>query len=208
VQSTLKNALFRLSPLARKLLPRLVLRFLLLHVLHSNRGYWRLAHAGSRRCLEDELLPWLAQRYRKILFVGTGSYTHHYEKQFRRDQYTTIDWHPRNAVWGARDHITAPVEEIARHRPKGFFDCVILNGVFGFGVDEVEHMRTVIEALHGALAPQGLLVVGWNTDMHADPEELGLYDPYFTSNTVEPWVRRRSFPSETHVYDFYVRRPD
>ena len=152
-------------------------------------------------------MPWLAQRYRRILFVGTGSYTYHYEKQFRRDQYTTIDWQPRNAVWGVRDHITAPIEEIGRHRPSGFFDCIILNGIFGFGVDEVDHMRSVIKALHDALGPHGLLVVGWNTDLHADPEALGLYDPYFTPNTQEPWVKRRHFPPETHVYDFYVRRP-
>jgi hypothetical protein len=202
------NALFRFSPLARKVLPKSVLRFLLLHVLQTNRPYARMYYAASRLCLEKELLPWLAKRYRKILFVGTASYTFHYERQFRRDQYTTIDRQARNAVWGARDHIIAPIEDIARARPKGFFDCIILNGVFGFGVDEVEHMRVVIKALHEALCPGGVLIVGWNTDRHADPEALGLFEPYFGPNTEQPWLERRRFPQETHLYDFYVRRDD
>ncbi len=208
VPSSLKNALFRFAPLARKVLPRAVQRFILLHVLQGNRPYRDMARMGSRRFLEDELLPWLASRHGRILFVGTAAYTHHYERQFRRDQYTTIDRHPRTAVWGARDHITAPIEEIGRHRPKGFFDCIILNGIFGFGVDEIDHMRAVIKELHHALRPGGFLIVGWNTDLHADPETLGLFTPYFVPNEEEPWTARRQFPSETHVYDFYVRRPD
>lgn len=202
--NALKNALSRFSPLARRVLPRSVLRFILVRIFGANRPY----NLASRHCLEDEILPWLAERCGKILFVGTESYAWHYGKRFRPDQYTTIDRDPHNAVWGARDHITAAVEEIGRHRPRGFFDCVILNGVFGFGVDHADHMRMVVKALHGALRPGGLLVVGWNTDRHADPVALGVYEPYFAESKEEPWVQRREFPPETHVYDFYVRRPD
>jgi hypothetical protein len=206
VRNPLKTALFRFSPLARRILPKWIQRFLLLNVLRTNQRYARMYHAASRVWLQGELFPWLARRYARILFVGTSSYTYHYEKLFRPDQYTTIEVLPGNAVWGARDHIIAPIEEIGRYRPVGFFDCIILNGVFGFGVDDVEHMRVVIKALHHALGPQGLLVVGWNTNLHADPEPL--LAPYFAPNTEEPWVKRRTFPPETHVNDFYVRRPD
>lgn len=200
----LKNVLSRFSPLAKRILPRWVLRFVLVRIFRANRPY----DLASRHCLEDEILPWLAERYGRILFVGTQSYTWHYAKRFRPRQYTTIDRDPETAVWGARDHIVAAIEEIGRHRPQGFFDCVILNGVFGFGVDDAGHMRMVIKALHGALRPGGFLVVGWNTDRHADPVMLGVYDPCFTASNEEPWVQRRRFPPETHVYDFYVRRPD
>jgi SAM-dependent methyltransferase len=199
-----KSVLFRFSPLARKLLPKWALRFLLLTVLQTNRRYAGMYEAASRLCLERELLPWLAQHYGRVLFVGTSSYTRHYEKQFRRDQYTTIDVQPRNAVWGAANHIVAPIEEIGRHLPAGSFDCIVLNGVFGFGVDDPDHMRRVIAALHTALGPQGFLVVGWNTNLHADPAPL--LAPCFVANTREPWVQRRTFPLETHVYDFFLRR--
>lgn len=201
----LKRVLFRFSPLARRLLPKRLQRFILLKILGTNRRYARMYHAASRVCLESELLPWLARHYERVLFVGTSSYTHHYERLFRPDRYTTIEVQPRGAVWGARQHIVAPVEEIGRHRPPGAFDCVVLNGVFGFGVDDPEHMRRVIVALHEVMAPQGFLVVGWNTDLHDDPAPL--LAPYFAPSAREPWVTRRTFPPETHVYDFYVRRP-
>jgi len=157
--------------------------------------------------MEREIQPWVVQRFSRVLFVGTASYTYHYERLFKPGQYTTLDLHPSTAVWGSRDHIMAPIEDINRYRAKGSFDCVILNGVFGFGVDKVEHMRAVLRELRDALQPNGLLVVGWNTDRHEDPEALGLYEPLFARNGDAPWTERRRFPSETHVYDFYRRRP-
>jgi SAM-dependent methyltransferase len=197
-----------MSPLARRLLPRPVLRFLLLRVLAVNRPYGELFEAPSRLCLEHEILPWLAARFSRILFVGTASYTYHYERLFKPGQYTTIDLQPRVAVWGAHDHIVAPVQDINRHRPEGSFDCVVLNGVLGFGINAVDDMRVALKELHDALRPDGLLLVGWNVDMHKDPEALGLYEQRFVPNREAPWTERRRFPPETHVYDFYRRRPD
>jgi SAM-dependent methyltransferase len=200
------SLVFRFSPLARRYLPKWAQRFLLLRVLQTNRRYAAMYDAPSRICMERELLPWIAGRYARVLFVGTSSYTYHYERLFRRAQYTTLEIQPRNAVWGGPDHIVAPIEEIGLHRPPGSFDCIVLNGVFGFGVDEAEHMRRVIRALHAALAPGGLLIVGWNTDKHDDPAPL--LEPYFVPNTEEPWTGRIAFGlPETHVYDFVVRRP-
>src|SRR5262249_33958442 len=144
--------------------------------------------------------------FSRILFVGTASYTYHYERLFRRGQYTTIDQQPRSAVWGSSDHIVAPVQHINRFRPKGSFDCVVLNGVFGFGVDAVEDMRMVLKEVHDALRPNGFLLVGWNVDMHEDPEALGLYSPFFVRNGEGAWTKRLRFPPDTHVYDFYRRR--
>lgn len=203
--ASLKSALFRLSPVARRILPRLVQRFLLLKVLRTNDAYLDLRQRPSRRCLEREILPWIARHCRRVLFVGTGSYTFHYERQFRPGQYTTIEKQPRNAAWGARDHIVAPVEEIGRHRPDGAFDCVILNGVFGYGVDTAAHQRRVIEALHRALQPGGLLMVGWNTDRHDDPVAAGLFEPCFERCREPPFDERRQFAGETHTYDFFRR---
>ena len=165
----------------------------------------------SRLYLESTLLPWIAERYARVLFVGTAPYTHQIENLFRRgsDHYTTIERESGGAIWGARNHIVAPIEEIGRHRPNGAFDCIIFNGVFGFGIDDVDAQRAVIKVLHDALAPGGLLLVGWNTNLVSDPEALGLFEPYFTAAEGLPWPRRTSFPlPETHVYDFYTRRPD
>ena len=83
----------------------------------------------------------------------------------------------------------------------------MLNGVFGFGVDDVDAMRTTIEAIHGILDLDGLLVLGWNTSRHADPASLGVLEPFFSATPQSPWGPVRRFPSETHVYNFYTRRP-
>lgn len=196
-----------LTPLARKILPKPVLRFLLLQVRGVRRGYQYIFAYPGRLYLEHELLPWLRQNRRRILFVGTAPYTYQYEKLFRqdRDQYTTLDNHPSTAVWGGPVHIVARIQDIGRYRPKDFFDCIVLNGVFGFGVDSPDDMRAAAKAMSEVLRPGGLLVVGWNTDLHADPEELGVLSPYFVRTDQTPWGRTRRYPAELHVYDFYVK---
>ncbi len=193
----------------KRLVPRRVRRFLLLHVLHANRRYANLLKGPTRLYMEQEILPWVRRHCTSVLFVGTAPYTYHYEVGFRRGQYTTIDVHPSTAAWGARDHIVAPIQEIDRHRAKGYFDCVIMNGVFGFGVDRVEDMRAALRAVHEVLRPGGLFVLGWNTDKHEDPEALGLIAPYFEAANQPPFPNRLPYGlPETLVYDFYRRRPD
>jgi len=66
------GVLFRLLPLARRRLPRAIQRFLLLRALHVNRPYDQVFKAPSRLCLEQEILPRLAERFSRILFVGTA----------------------------------------------------------------------------------------------------------------------------------------
>jgi len=198
--SRLAYALNDLMPGAKRRLPKPLVRFVLLRLAGAQRGF----PDESRRVLEQEILPGLARRYAKILFVGTGSYTYWYERLFRPDQFTTIDSNPAHPVWGAADNITAPIQEIGRHRSKGSFDCVVLNGVIGFGVNDPESMRATAKALHEVMKANAQLLVGWNTDISADPDALGIFAPYFR-RTAEP---RRTFSGETHVYDFYERLPD
>ena len=146
-----------------------------------------------------------------VLFVGTGPYTWQFERLFRRsrEQYTSIDPESATAVWGARNHFVAPVQDIGLYRPKGHFDCIVFNGVFGFGINDLDGQRAAIEVLHDALAPGGLLLVGWNTNLLPDLEALGLFSTHFTAAEGLPWPHRTLFAlPETHVYDFYTRRPD
>jgi SAM-dependent methyltransferase len=189
---------------ARQLLPKRVQRSLL-SACGVNRPYAHLPGLASRQCLETEILPWVRDRCRSILFVGTASYTWRYETLFRADRYTTLDIAAGAAVWGARHHIVAPVQELSRHRLPGFFDGVVLNGVLGFGIDTEQQMRRTFEELHRTLAPGGLLVVGWNTDRHQDPEALDVYGDRFARVAEARWAERRHFPPETHVYDVYRR---
>ncbi len=200
-----------LSQAAKKLLPKAAKRFILLDLMGVRRRYRHLRAHPSRRFLGRDILPWLSQHYDRVLFVGTSAYTYQFERLFRRsrEQYTTIDLETATRVWGARNHIIAPIQEIGRHRPGGHFDCIVFNGVFGFGINDLEDQRAAIKALHDALAPNGLLLVGWNTNLMPDLEELGLFAPYFVEAEGLPWPHRTRFGlPETHIYDFYRRKPD
>jgi SAM-dependent methyltransferase len=200
----------RLTTLSKRVLPKPAKRFVLLNILGLRRKYTRILQNPSRVFLEREVLPWLAQRHESVLFVGTAPYTFQFEKLFRRSriQYTTIDPNAGAAVWGARQHIVAPLQEIGRFRPAGFFDCVVLNGVFGFGIDDIASQRNAVRAVQEVLAPGGLLLVGWNTNLQPDLEAMGLFEPIFIPAGEDklPWPHRTRFASpETHVYDFYTR---
>jgi hypothetical protein len=199
----------RAGSLARKLLPKRAKRFILLNLMGVRKRYVHLRSHASRRFLEGEILPWIAAHCDRVLFVGTSAYTYQFERLFGRspEHYTTIDPETATRVWGARDHIVAPIQEIGRHRPAGHFDCIVFNGVFGFGIDDLSSQREAIAVLHEALAPGGLLMVGWNTNLMPDLEALGLFAPHFEEAQDLPWPHRTRFPlPETHVYDFYRKR--
>ncbi len=202
------TALSRATPLARKLLPKSLQRFVLLRLLGGRRLKVHLRQRPSRLFLDREVLPWIAKHHVRVLSVGTAPYAYETERLFRRgrEHYTTLERDRSAAVWGARNHIVGSIEDIGRHRPGGHFDCIVFNGVFGFGIDTLEDQRAAIRILHDALAPGGLLVVGWNTNLLPDLEALGLFAPYFRDPIGVPWPHRTRFPlPETHVYDFYTR---
>src|SRR4051812_49947788 len=107
----------------------------LLFAYGVNRPYAHFPDLASRQCLGTEILPWMRERCRSVLFVGTASYTWQYERLFAADRYTTLDIAPGAAVWGARRHIVAPLQELTRHRPAANFDGGVLNAVLAFGFD-------------------------------------------------------------------------
>ncbi len=186
----------------KHLLPKPVQRLVLLYAFGSHRQNAEVAPQANRRCLGEEIIPHLAAQNLTVLFVGTSSYTFHYERHFGPKTYTTIDPNPGQAVWGSQDHIVTRVQDIGLHRPAGSFDRAVLNGVFGYGVNDPPAMRATAQALHDVLRPGGQLIFGWNTDAHAEPETLGVFTGLF-ARSLEP---RRTFAGDTHVYDFSVRQ--
>ena len=206
------NGLF---PKAKLLVPKSLHRFVLLRIVGVNEGYERMTRENlARLFLQNEALPWVRDNYANVLFVGTASYTYHYETLFRGDpdRYTTIDHNPGVKVWGGKHHIVASVQDIDKHRPPGFFDCIVLNGILGYkipelgdyGIIERDELRKLIKALHVVMRPGGLLLAGWDLrDMALSAFELGLLDPYFVPTGRPPWGARKEFPGDPHVFEFY-----
>lgn len=162
----------------------------------------------ERIFLEQEILPALASMEpRRTLFVGCRRYTAHYGRHFagKRSEYWTMDIDPEAAIWGApQRHVVDDVRFADRRFPAACFDLVLLNGVFGFGVDDEESMNLVLEAVHGIMRRNGILMVGWNRDLIGDPAGLGGMAARFAPAARGPLPHRRSFADEVgHVYDFY-----
>ena len=119
----------------------------------------------DRRLLEDLILPHHGARddVRSVLFVGTHWYTAHYPQYFPHARFLTLDIDPRQARYGAPGgHLVASVTEVDRHLPARSLDLVVLNGVFGWGLNRREDAERALEALHTVLREGGELVVGWN----------------------------------------------
>lgn len=204
-------------PGVKSLVPKSVHRFVLLNVVGVNKGgYETMLRVNPERVfLQSEALPWVARTYRKVLFVGTASYTYQYEKFFAddADRYHTIDRAALNRVWGSRNHIVAPIGEIDRHRPAEFFDCIMLTGVLGYADPanneygpRGDELPPLLAALHRTIRPGGLLFVGWHLDdMPQSLHELGLLGGQFRPTDRTPWGFRKDFADQPYAFEFYER---
>lgn len=119
----------------------------------------------DRRVLEEAILPEVARRGGAILFVGVQSYTAHYPAlcEAGGGQCMTLDFDPGVAGFGAAGrHATGCVTQLGTLLPDAQFTTIVMNGVLGFGVNRFSHQRAAVAACFAALAPGGVLVLGWN----------------------------------------------
>jgi hypothetical protein len=108
-----------------------------------------------------------------VLFVGCDSYTAHYERRyFAAHDYWTMDPDATLSRFGAKQHVIARLEELGRHFSSGFFDLIICNGVYGWGLNSAEDCEAAISQCHVCLADSGHLLIGWNDVPGRDPAPL------------------------------------
>lgn len=141
-------------------------------------------HRAPDRILFDEkILPALAadRRFARVLFVGCDWYTEHVEDLFAAREFTTIEVDPARARHGAKRHIEAPLSQLGAHRADGSLDLIVCNGVIGWGLDDPVEIARSLAACATALAPSGVLLVGWDdvpekrpVDVSAAVEHAGL----------------------------------
>ena len=118
----------------------------------------------DRKVLEQVIFPELLRspNYKRILFVGCAWYTLHYPKLFSDREFTTMEIVPEEARYGAKSHIVDTCENMDIHFSQGSLDVVILNGVYGFGLNELPAIERTFRAIYRALSKDGLFVLGWN----------------------------------------------
>lgn len=128
----------------------------------------------DRRVLEQVIFAHYVTlpEVRTVLFVGCESYTKRYDQYFAERNYWTLDADPSRRRFAAEQHVTGRLEQLRRHFPAGFFNLIICNGVYGWGLNLAEDCEAAISACHVCLTDGGHLVFGWNDLPSRDPAPL------------------------------------
>jgi hypothetical protein len=163
----------------------------------------------DRRYLVSVIIPFVcSRRPTRVLFVGCRHYTAKYPRLFARHgvEVWTTDIDPEAARWGARGrHIVGDASALDSIRDLPKFDCIIFNGILGFGIDDLQGARRTFTGFARVLAAGALLVIGWDTDHTSDPRDLPELCTRFDDLRSPTVPVRHTFEDSTHVYDFLVR---
>lgn len=166
------------------------------------------ARSTDRKLLNETLLPALSRGAGRALWVGCRAYTARYPAIIEAcgAECWTTDIDPVAARHGRPGrHVTGDAKQIDALFAGMEFGTVFLNGVFGFGIDDVAGQDECIEAISRILKPGGLLLVGWNHDAVQDPERLPAMQKSFVRAAVPGCETRVRYDDVTHVYDVFRR---
>ena len=164
----------------------------------------------DRDVLERLIFPYLLAYHnpKRVLDIGREDYQKFYNLFFKGRELWTIDRDPKRREFGARNHITADVTHLRKHFDEGYFDLIIMNGVFGWGLNEKKDIEKAFNSIHKILRKEGMLVFGWNDTPDLTPVPLNKIKAlkkfkkfYF------PPLKSQSFKCKTgeHTYNFYRR---
>jgi SAM-dependent methyltransferase len=167
----------------------------------------------DRRVLEQIIIPgYLADpRIRRVLFVGCSNYTTLYERRFfASHDYWTIEPNPKTRRYGSKQHVIARLEHLSDHFQPGYFDLIVCNGVYGWGLDSAEQCEIAFASCHTCLAPGGHLLIGWDDIPPHRPAvllpeiaSLARFDK-FRFPVLGSWRYLTDTPYR-HIYEFYQR---
>ena len=126
---------------------------------------FRTPYRKDRTYLNRELLPAVGRRRGKALFIGCRKYTKRYPARLAAygTECWTIDIDPTVARWGSpKRHVIGDILNAPDYWPSSSFDTIILNGVFGFGLDSVQNQGEALRVCRLLLPEDGWLILGWN----------------------------------------------
>jgi hypothetical protein len=179
-------------------------------VMRNKFGWAAPIPSEDRRVLEQVIF----EHYRNdlhiktVLFVGCDSYTAHYQRRyFAAHNYWTIDPDATRRRFGAKQHVIARLETLGQYFPTGFFDLIICNGVYGWGLNSVEDCDAAMSQCHSCLADAGHMLLGWNDVPDRDPAPLsGVRNLSRFSEYLFPAFGASRYLTDTpnrHTYNFY-----
>ena len=136
--------------------------------------------------------------------------TQHYPEYFRhKSSFYTIEIDPAKSDRGAPGHhITDSIENIGNYFKEGTFDCVLMNGVYGWGLNDEPTLLRSLSAVLRVLKKSGVLLWGWDKSPKYDPLNLD-GKPYFRDfekYEIGGAARIELDNKHHHIYDLY-RKP-
>lgn len=161
---------------------------------------------SDRHILEEVILPYFAKNpaFHKVLFVGCEWYTKSYEAIFGHKEYWTIEIDPKLKKYGSSHHIVDSLNNLSSHFEHDYFDVIVYNGVFGWGIDTKEDAEVAFDQCFQCLRENGILVFGWNNLPERcpfPPEDCSnwhRFQPYhFSPLAVSEFIVPDSFQSHT-----------
>jgi len=166
----------------------------------------------DRRVLEQVIFPYFLALpdTGRVLFIGCDWYTKHYERAFFAGrEYWTIDISPKARKFGGSRHIVGAMQDIDARFAANYFDLIICNGVYGFGLDGFEECNRALGAAWSRLREGGYFIFGWDDIPQRTPvpldsiAALARFEPF----TALPLGASRYLTDTPyrHTYDFYVR---
>jgi len=178
----------------------------------SWRSYRRTMRSPDRLVLVREYLPAFASQPGPILWVGVRRYTRAYPALLERHGAIcwTTDIDPRWVRWGrAGRHLTGDICRIDEAFDEATFQVILLNGVFGWGVDGPAAQARALEAMARVMTPGGWLLLGWNTHRMDDPLTGETLRRLFEPASLGALPAHQAIAGTTHVYDLLrLRRHD
>lgn len=168
----------------------------------------------DRAFLEQQIFDYLnsEESIRKILFAGVEIYTLHYPGLLHGKQFYTIDNDAEKVLYGAKDlHTIGSVTDLGKHYQSGQFDCIILNGLIGYGLDTQEDVDRALHESFSVLRPGGLLIIGWNNTRKHLAFELENLPGYVLFKKFAPWPTMQTAnrievnPDNRHTFDFLLK---
>jgi hypothetical protein len=167
----------------------------------------------NRRVIEDHILPTLAAdpQVNRVLFVGCRWYTKIYADIFAGKDYWTIEIDPEQAKFGSPGrHIVDSYLNLGHHAAAASFDAIVINGVFGWGIDSPADTELSLAETMRALKPGGIVVIGYNDTpenhpSYLDVESAGL--AHFAPFDFPVLGQRHVTPHDpgNHTFEFYKK---
>ncbi len=164
----------------------------------------------DRNVLEQIIIPFILSRFEPetVLDIGREPYEAFYNEFFEGRELWTVDRDAARARFGSLNHIIDSAANLLSHFAEDYFDFVLMNGVFGWGLNEPDAIERAFAAIHVVLSPRGIFVLGWNDtpDLVPVPLEQIQSLKQFTPHHFEP-LGGTSFLCDTfrHTYNFFVK---